>query len=584
MSQRVTVLWFPDWPVYAIGRSKGWDVLEPAAIIVEHKILACNVAARRAGVKRGMKQRHALAACPQLLVSGDDSAQQAMVHEDVLTALSHVAAGIETLRPGLLVLPMTPLAKYYGSEDIAVELLLNAAVRMGADCLAGTADDVVTAVWAARAGYNVEPGGGARFVAELPIEVLASESALGAPYELVELLRQLGVHTVKQFAALPRANVAARCGAEGVRWHRVARGEVEREVAPHRGIPAIEVRHDMEEPIMQTETAAFIARQVAAQLHSKLCAAGDACLRLSVRAYLSPPSGYEGPTVIERVWRCREPLTESETAQRVRWQLDGWITRLRTNDAQRGYDEAAGQVGADWCGADVGIAAIELVPVETIPAGRVECTLWGGADEGIRAARAAAGRAQALIGVEKVLQPVHRGGRAVVGRVMTVPYGEQDPMCVTRLPTTHWEGELLHPLPALMGTRGIATEREKKGKEWKEGERITEERSTVAQLGINAEKTAQNPSFIHPAARLLVVDESDEPVYVTGRGMLNKCPAYVLWGNKRLCITGWAGPWPVDEEWWSQGKRYARLQVSTDEPSAYLLVCRGSIWRIEATY
>lgn len=551
MSARVTVLWFPDWPVYAIGRAKGWGVLKPAAIIADHKVLACNAAARRAGVAQGMKQRHALATCPQLLVSEDDPAQQAAVHEDVLVALEEVTAGVETLRPGLLAFPMDSLAKYYGSEDVAVELLLDAAVRLEADCLAGTADDVVTAVWAARAGRNVEPGGGARFVSGLPVEVLVSESSLGEPRELVDLLRQLGVRTLKQFASLPRADVSARFGAEAVEWHRVACGEVERDVAPRRDVPAIEVRRDMDDPIARTETAAFVARQVATRLHAELFAAGDACLRLAVRAYLSPPPNYEGPTVIERVWRCREPLTEEETAQRVRWQLDGWITRLRSGDAGRKAADDGELVDVDWLGASVGVSAIELVPVETIPAGRVEMALWGGPDEGIRAARAAAGRAQALIGVQKVLRPVHRGGRAVAGRVVMVPYGDEDPETVTALPTTSWKGELLFPLPSLVG---------------------------AGSGGV------QNPSPAHPAAKMQVVDEHDEPVCVTGRGLLSGQPAYVVWGVRRLRVTGWAGPWPVDEGWWAQGKRYARLQVSTDEPGAYLLVCRGSEWRIEATY
>ena len=38
--RRVAVLWFPDWPVYAIGQAQGWNVLEPAAVISEYRILA----------------------------------------------------------------------------------------------------------------------------------------------------------------------------------------------------------------------------------------------------------------------------------------------------------------------------------------------------------------------------------------------------------------------------------------------------------------------------------------------------------------------------------------------------------------
>ena len=570
MSQRVTVLWFPDWPVYAIGRAHGWDLLQPAAVIAEHRIYACNAAARKAGVKKGMKQRHALSVCPQLAVADDDPARQLAVHDDVLTALEQMAAGVETLRPGLLAFPADSLARYYGGEDRAVELLLDAAVRQQADCVAGTADDVVTAVWAARRGKKIAPGGGQNFVQSLPVGEMISEPALAGSQEVVHVLRQLGVRTMGDFANLPRTDVSARFGAVGAQWHRIACGDIDRAVAPRRDAPAIAVRQDMDEPIANTETAAFVARKVAARLHAELFAAGDACLRLAVRAYLSAPAGYAGATMIERVWRCREPLTEEDTAQRVRWQLEGWITRLRqqaptgaastTSTADGAGQGGDSHVEAEYFDEPVGVAALELVPVETVPAGKVESALWGGPDEGMRAIRAAAGRAQALIGVHNVLRPVHRGGRAVASRVVTVPYGDEDPESVSALPTRQWQGELLHPLPSVIGAKAA-------GKA----------------AGMDSGMTS--PSAAHPAAKVEVRTGDDQPIYVSGRGLLSGEPAYLQWGGRRVEVTGWAGPWPVDEQWWARGKRYARMQVATaDPPGAFLLVSRDTAWRIEASY
>ena len=76
-----------------------------------------------------------------------------------------------------------------------------------------------------------------------------------------------------------------------------------------------------------------------------------------------------------------------------------------------------------------------LTPVECVPAGSIAEPLWGGTDDGLRSARAAAARAQALIGTRAVLRPVLRGGHGVVGRVVTVPYGEEDPEEIRSLPT-----------------------------------------------------------------------------------------------------------------------------------------------------
>ncbi|KAB3522912.1 DNA polymerase Y family protein [Corynebacterium sp. zg254] len=543
---RVTVLWFPDWPVYAVGQALGWNVLEPAAVIAEHKVMACNAAARRCGVRMGMKQRHALAACPTLNIAPDDPMLQAATHEDVVAALDSVSACVETIRPGLLAFPMGSLANFYGSEDVAVEKLLDAAVRINADCLAGTSDDVVSAVWAARSGKNIPPGEVGHFIEHLPLAMMSVEPALDAPYALVHTLQQLGMKTMRDFAALDRADVAARFGSDAVPWHRIACNEDSRTIAPRAREEHVEVRHEAEHPIASTETAAFVARHVASQLHAELSAAGDACLRLAVRAYLTAPAGYEGPTVIERIWRCREPLTEQDTAQRVRWQLDGWITRLGSVLHDQEYEHVP-----------AGIQCLELVPLDTVPAGTIDMPLWGGPDEGIRAARAAAGRAQALIGMNAVQRPIHQGGRAVAGRIVTVPYGEEDPEAIIALPTRAWEGQLISPLPALIGTPAAAP-------------------------------ADSNAPAVHPAARVQVVDRDGTALYVTGRGMLSARPSSIQWGARRYTITGWAGPWPVDEQWWAEGKRYARLQVSAEEAdgttSAYLLVSKGTQWRIEATY
>lgn len=528
---RTIVLWFPDWPVYAVAAVHGWDLLAPAVVVADHRVHAANAAARRAGVRAGMTRRRALAACPTLQVGDVDGTAEAAAHEEVLTALEPVAAGIDTLRPGLLAFPAGSLARYHGSEARAAELLVDAAARAGADCLAGAADDLVTAVWAARRGQVVPVGGSARWLAGQPLEILLSEPALGVPTAMVGVLADLGIRTLAEFAALARRDVVGRFGREAAAWHRTACGEPDRTVAPARPGEAPAARVEPGEPVADTGTAAFLARRAAAELHARLARAGRSCLRLSVKATLAPPPDYDGPLTVERLWRCREPLTEQDTAQRVRWQLDGWLTRLRSRTGD------AGDSG-DVTGDGAGICAIDLVPVETVPAGEVVEALWGGPDEGIRAARAAAARVQALIGTRAVLRPVRRGGRTVTGQVLGVPYGEEDPDEVQALSTRDWEGGLPAPLPGLLDAAEV---------------------------------------------RLLGADGA--PVAVTGRGLVTTAPVTLVHDGREDTVTGWAGPWPVDEQWWSAtGHRYARLQVATDRPAAHLLICRGGVWRIDGTY
>ena len=151
---------------------------------------------------------------------------------------------------------------------------------------------------------------------------------------------------------------------------------------------------------------------------------------------------------------------------------------------------------------------------------------------------------------------------------------------MTALPTRQWEGQLLPPLPGLIGSP-------------------TSDDGTPGASGHNSGgrgPSERNPSAAHPAARLALLDRHGDAVYVTGRGLMSSPPETLRWGVRRLRITGWAGPWPVDEHWWAEGKRYARLQIAAREEThsgyhkgapkdhAFLLVCKGKQWRIEATY
>lgn len=535
---RTIVLRFPDWPVYVVAMDRKWDLLAPAAVAENRRVFAVNQAARRCGVKPGMKVRHALGVVPSLNIGDSDPGAEAAAHEEVLAHLEEVTASVETLRPGLLAMPERSLRRYYGSEAKAVELVMDAVARAGADCVPGVADDLVTAVWAAREGRTVPPGGSASYLAHLPLSVLTVEPALGAPVEMAETLVELGIRTLGDFAALPRRDVVGRFGAAAGVWHRIASGEPERTLSPVQVNGPLQIHVEPEDPVTSTEATAFLARRAAVRLHADLVREGVACLRLLVCATILPPPGYTGPLVVERLWRCREPLNEGDTAQRIRWQLDGWITRARgiANSGDVGFGE-----GSEGVDGTAGIRSVTLTPVECVPAGEVMGTLWGGPDDGVRAARVAAAQVQALLGTGAVQRPVLRGGHLVADRVVMVPYGEADPAEIQALPTRTWDGELPAPLPGLLG--------------WDSG-------------GVR------------------LCDGHGHNVGVTGRGVLSADPAILVQEGRNYAITGWAGPWPVDEQWWDNRTacRYARLQIATEEPAAYLLICREGRWWIDGSY
>jgi len=86
--------------------------------------------------------------------------------------------------------------------------------------------------------------------------------------------------------------------------------------------------------------------------------------------------------------------------------------------------------------------------------------------------------------------------------------------------------------------------------------------------------------------RAEVVDGTGAAVGVTARGMLTARPERASFaGGPWLEITGWSAPWPVEERWWSRARRRsARLQVTTVDGRAHLLMAERGQWWLAATY
>jgi len=90
---------------------------------------------------------------------------------------------------------------------------------------------------------------------------------------------------------------------------------------------------------------------------------------------------------------------------------------------------------------------------------------------------------------------------------------------------------------------------------------------------------------LHPPRRAEVVDVGDGLIAVSGRGLLNGAPDRLsINGGPWQQVSGWAGPWPVTERWWSVRRRRARLQVVTADGVARLLCSERGQWCVEAVY
>jgi protein ImuB len=420
---RMLVVWCPDWPVVAAAAGAGLSLTVPMAVVLANRVVASSAVARTEGIRRGMRRREAQGRCPELVVFEDDPVRDARLFEAVAVAVEELAVGVEIVRPGLIAVPARGPAGYCGSEEAAAERLIDqVAGRAEVECQVGVADGLFAATLAAHRGLVVEPGRSPAFLAPLAVNELRQP---GGPdrTELIDLLRRLGLRTLGAFAEITERDVATRFDAEAVRAHRLARGLDERPPSRRRPPPDLSIMAELDPPVDRVDAAAFVAKSLADRLHAGLAAHGLACTRLGIYARS------ERDEELGRVWRCAEPLTPNGIADRVRWQLDGW---LRTG------------------GPTAALQKLWLEPEEVVAGQALQLDLWRGeghAEAAERASRAMV-RVQGLLGPEAVCTPVLGGGRDPVDRVRLVPWGEE--LTPSADPDLPWPGRLPEPSPAVV--------------------------------------------------------------------------------------------------------------------------------------
>jgi protein ImuB len=426
---RTLMVWCPDWPVIAAEIVDGVPASGPVAVLHGNRVLACSEAARADGVRRGLRRREAQSRCPQLVVVDHDPGRDARAFEPVVTAVEEVAVGVEVIRPGACALAARGPARYFGSEEKAAERIVEqVAQECGVESQVGIADGVFAAGLAARAGRIVASGRTGTFLSEVPVE------ALERP-DLTDLLRRLGIATLGDFAALPASDVLTRFGFDGALAHRLAAGQDHRPLAVRQPPPDLDVSDTYDEPLERVDVAAFAGRVLAERLHDRLAAHGLACTRLGIEAVTA--DGQE----LHRVWRHDGTLTAAAIAERVRWQLDGWLTGARRGAPAR---------------PTAGLVRLRLVPDGVLVHLGLQPGLWGDAGAERERAHRALSRVQGLLGPDAVVTPVIDGGRSADDQARLVPWGDE------RVPERA-AGAHADPIPGVTNAPVVAEDAEPAG-------------------------------------------------------------------------------------------------------------------------
>lgn len=427
---RTGCVWCPDWPVVAARRRD--ERLRNVAVLVRERVgsrdlvRSASAEARAEGVTRGMARREAEARCPGVVCVDVDEANEARVFEIVARAVERFTPRVVLDRPGRCDFPTRGPARYFGGDDALADLV-RTAVREelgedGADVRVGIADGVFTARLAARQQRIVPKGKSSEFLAPWPVSTLGDE-------DLASLLVRLGLPTLGAVAALPPDAVLARFGTEGRRFHDLARG-----IDPGPPVlvtppPDLVEQTELDPPAERVDQAAFAAKELADRLCGRLAERGLGCTRVMIEVET------EHGERLTRCWRHDNTLTPGALAERVRWQLDGWVTTGATT---------------------AGVAVLKLIPDEVVPADGRQLGFWGGDQAAHERADRALARVQGMLGYDAVVTAVVQGGRTPVEQVRLVPWGEPRE---EHLPSdAAWPGALPAPFPSRVFDPPIAAE------------------------------------------------------------------------------------------------------------------------------
>ncbi len=513
---------------------------EPAAILHANRVVACTPGARAAGVRHGDRRRAAQAACPELVVLEPDPDRDGREFDAIVRIVAELAPRLEVVEPGWLSLAARGPARYYGGDQAVADRIVAAVAAWGT--ARGVPIGQSTGPRAERYafGVGVADGRSASAIAARLASTRAGGTLVVTPDGTPAFVAPLTIGWLRELGEVPAdlVDLLARLGVRTLgTLAALDPGDVLARFGPvgaqaHRVACGRDQRPSsaadpppewwVEHPFDEPVESLDTVVFVAKRLADELVARLAADGRVCVRLVVIVETEHGERS--ERAWYRDHGLSAAAMVERARWQLEGW----------------AGQPG----GLSGGVALVRLVPDEVRPDDGVQARLWGGRSQADHDAARAVVRLTGLAGEQAVRVPVWQGGRLPGERYRLVPAVLADlERADERLDRGDgpWPGAIPAPAPAVVPPEPVPVE---------------------------------------------VVDADGRPVQVSGRGDVTAPPAVLVTGAGRQPIVGWAGPWPVEQRWWSpdQARRIARFQVVTERGVAHLVGVERQQWSILATY
>jgi protein ImuB len=224
------------------------------------RVERCCARARQQRIRPGMTLGQAQALAPPLAAAPYEPLRDAALLRELAEGAGRFGPNVEPVAPDTLLVDVGGCGRLFGGEENLARQALGWLLRQGFEARAAIAD-TVGAAWAlATAGAEplvvAREGASAAALLRLPPAALRLEPRVCAQLDL------LGVRTVGDLLALPRASVAARFGAATLLRMQQATGEVFEGLTPQRTIAALAAEQAFETAVHDFEILTAVARRL----------------------------------------------------------------------------------------------------------------------------------------------------------------------------------------------------------------------------------------------------------------------------------------------------------------------------------
>jgi len=189
---------------------------------LSQKIVVCSVQASKEYIQPGMRLSEARAICGDLISLQYDTKLYEEAQTEIARQLINLSPRVSGFELGIFLLDASGLSHLGGESRLATNALKILSKLSYVESRIGIADSAFAASIATRLKgrrwHMVPHGKDKSFIAPMPVEYLPLEQ------ESVDILRDLGIKTIGDFAGLSISSVAERFGDEGRKAHELALG------------------------------------------------------------------------------------------------------------------------------------------------------------------------------------------------------------------------------------------------------------------------------------------------------------------------------------------------------------------------